>query len=69
MKLWAIIKLIAGIISALPFDATEEQITQAVDQALSDPSAMTNVGIPRSEWQELIPHIVAIIQWIIARMG
>jgi hypothetical protein len=73
MKWWAIIKLIAGIISNLPFDASEDEVKAVVAQAVSDvqsePGVMADAGIPQSDWEELIGLLTPIILWILKRFG
>ena len=72
MNIWAIIKLIAGIISNLPFDASEQKVTEvvtaAVEEVQSDVS-IQNVNIPRSDWEELIGLLTPIILWFLKRFG
>jgi len=72
MKFWAIIKLIAGIISNLPFDAPEEKVkevvTAAVEEARADVS-IQQAGIPQSDWEELIGLLTPIIMWLLKRFG
>jgi len=75
MKWWAIIKLIAGIISNLPFSeqTTEDEVKAVVAQAVSDlqsePGVMADAGIPQSDWEELIGLLTPIILWILKRFG
>ena len=63
MQWWAIIKVIAGIIANLPFSegASDEEIESAVQRAVGD-CAEGDVSVRSFSWQELIPHIVAIIK-------
>jgi hypothetical protein len=79
MQWWAIIKLIAGIIANLPFSeqATEAEVESAVTQAVESFQAddsdsvvsMTNAGIPRSDWEELIQLLTPVFLWFLARRG
>jgi len=71
MKLWAIIKMIAGIISNLPFDADEQQardvLVQAYESVEKEPS-IQQASIPRSDWEELIDLLVPVLMWVISRL-
>jgi hypothetical protein len=67
MNIWMIIKLIAGIISNLPFDASQDQVQSVVEECVEDIAAdcvgVNNVGIPGDKWQELIQLLVPLIMW------
>lgn len=72
MQIWAIIKLIAGIIANLPFDASDQQVETAVRAAVEecqcDVSA-ANVGIPATDWEELIKLLTPVLLWFLRRFG
>lgn len=74
MNIWAIIKLIAGIIANLPFsDKPDEQevesvVSAAIDNLQSEPSINT-VGIPQSDWEELIKLLTPVLLWFLRRSG
>lgn len=72
MQWWAIIKLIAGIIANLPFDASEKQVEDAVATAVhecqSDVS-VDNAGIPQTDWEELIKLLTPVLLWFLRRLG
>jgi len=69
MKFWAIIKLIAGIISNLPFSeqTTEAEITAAVTQAVEavqdEPGILADASIPKSDWEELAAILTSLFLW------
>ena len=75
MQWWAIIKLIAGIISNLPFteETTEAEVkaavTQAVEAVQDEPGILADAGIPRSDWEELIQLLTPVLLWILKRFG
>jgi hypothetical protein len=72
MQWWAIIKMIAGIISNLPFDASEEEVRSVVGSAVCDAQSQQfaqDASIPQTEWEELIGLLVPVIMWLIRRFG
>lgn len=58
MNFWQILKIIAGIIANLPFDAEEQDVKAAVEAELV---TVNDVGIPGDTLRQLIDHIVGII--------
>ena len=73
MQWWIIVKMIAKIIGNLPFDASEAQVNAAVTEAVEDAqntvTAQQDMGIPQSDWEELIGLITPIILWILKRFN
>ena len=76
MQFWAIIKLIAGIIANLPFNeqTTEAEVKAAVTSAVESVQTeevvnMSNAGIPKSDWDELIQLIIPVVLWVLKRFG
>lgn len=72
MQWWAIIKMIAGIISNLPFDASEQKVTEVVTAAVEEVQgdvSVQGVTILRSDWEELIGIITPLILWLLKRFG
>ena len=71
MNFWAIIKLIAGIISNLPFEASSDEVervvTSAVETVQNDQELVGNseVSIPGDAWNELINLLIPLVQWVI----
>jgi hypothetical protein len=72
MQFWAIIKLIAGIIANLPFDASEKQVEEAVTAAVEECQgdvSVANVGIPATDWEELIKLLTPVLLWFLRRFS
>ena len=63
-----IIRLIIDIISMLPKDADDATIESVVQSAVAD-CAGDDVAAQSDDWQELIPHIVAIVRFLLKKFG
>jgi len=63
-----IIRMILEIIAMLPKDADDAAIESAVRSAVSD-SVGDEVVAQSDDWQELIPHIVAIVRFLLKKFG
>jgi hypothetical protein len=63
-----IIRLILEIIAMLPKEATDADIESAVQSAVAD-AAGDEVAAQSDDWQELIPHIVAIVRFLLKKFG
>jgi hypothetical protein len=67
-----IIRMILEIIAMLPKDADKATIESVVEAAVNDcvTTATDTVSAQsQSDWQELIPHIVAIVQFILKKFA
>lgn len=72
MQWWAIIKMIAGIIANLPFNAEEPQVRAAVVKAIEEAQeevSVQSVSIPRSDWEELAGILTSLMLWVLKRFG
>ena len=72
MQWWIIIKMIAGIIANLPFNADEPQVRAAVAKEVEkaqDQVSAQSVGIPQGEWEELAAIITSLFLWVVKRFS
>lgn len=63
-----IIRMILEIIAMLPKDADDAEIESVVQAAVADAAGDEAVA-QSDDWQELIPHIVAIIKFLLKKFG
>lgn len=70
MKWLILVRLILDLISQLPLDKhiTKVEIETKVREVLQEPRVQ-EVNISATDWEELIPHIVAIVAWFIKRFA
>jgi hypothetical protein len=63
-----IVRMILEIIAMLPKDASDAEIESVVQSAVSD-CVGDEVVAQSDDWQELIPHIVAIVRFLLKKFG
>jgi hypothetical protein len=63
-----IVRMILEIIAMLPKDASDAEIESVVQAAVSD-CVGDDVVAQSDDWQELIPHIVAIVRFLLKKFG
>jgi hypothetical protein len=63
-----IIRMILEIIAMLPKDASDADIESVVQSAIAD-AAGDEVAAQSDDWQDLIPHIVAIVKFLLKKFG
>lgn len=63
-----IIRMILEIIAMLPKDADDATIESVVQSAIAD-AAGDEVVAQSDDWQDLIPHIVAIVRFLLKKFG
>ena len=68
MSWLVIVRMILEIIAMLPKDADEATIESVVQSAVAD-AAGDEIAAQSDDWQELIPHIVAIVQFLLKKFG
>jgi len=69
MMSWlVIVRMILEIISMLPKNADDATIESVVQSAVSD-CAGDDVAAQSDDWQQLIPHIVAIVKFLLKKFG
>lgn len=68
MKWLAIIQLVMEIIALLPLNADEQGVTtQVMATVHSNEEQLKALGLQPQDWEELIPHIIAIIMFFLNR--
>jgi hypothetical protein len=68
MNWLVIVRMILEIIAMLPKDADDATIESVVETAVSD--CVGNEPAAQSDdWQELVPHIVAIVKFLLKKFG
>ena len=68
MNWLVLVRLILEIIAMLPKEATDAEIESVVQSAVAD-AAGDEVAAQSDDWQELIPHIVAIVRFLLKKFG
>ncbi len=68
MNWLVIVRMILEIIAMLPKEATDAEIESVVQSAVAD-AAGDEVAAQSDDWQELIPHIVAIVRFLLKKFG
>lgn len=68
MQWLVIVRMILEIIAMLPRDADEATIESVVQSAVAD-AAGDEIAAQSDDWQELIPHIVAIVRFLLKKFG
>ena len=68
MSWLVIVRMILEIIAMLPKEATDAEIESVVQSAVAD-AAGDEVAAQSDDWQELIPHIVAIVRFLLKKFG
>lgn len=68
MQWLVIVRMILEIIAMLPKDADEATIESVVQSAVAD-AAGDEIAAQSDDWQELIPHIVAIVRFLLKKFG
>ena len=63
-----IIRMILEIIAMLPKDADDAEIESVVQSAIAD-AAGDEATAQSDDWQDLIPHIVAIVKFLLKKFG
>jgi hypothetical protein len=71
MNFWAIVKMIAEIIANLPFS---EDTSITSEMTVNEVVTKLKAEIEKSDmsaqvWEELLPHIIAIIRILLAQRG
>jgi len=71
MNFWAIVKMIAEIIANLPFS---EDASITSEMTVNEVITKLKAEIEKSDmsaqvWEELLPHIIAIIRILLAQRG
>ncbi len=72
MQFWAIIKMIAGIIANLPFDASAQEVQAVVESSVSvaqDEVAVNNTGISQDQWNELSKIVSQLTIWLLRNVS
>ena len=68
MNWLVLVRMILEIIAMLPKEATDAEIESVVQSAVAD-AAGDEVAAQSDDWQELIPHIVAIVRFLLKKFG
>jgi hypothetical protein len=68
MSWLVIVRMILEIIAMLPKDADEATIENVVQSAVAD-AAGDEIAAQSDDWQELIPHVVAIVRFLLKKFG
>jgi hypothetical protein len=68
MNWLVLVRLILEIIAMLPKEATDAEIESVVQSAVAD-AAGDKLAAQSDDWQELIPHIVAIVKFLLKKFG
>jgi hypothetical protein len=68
MNWLVLVRLVLEIIAMLPKEATDAEIESVVQSAVAD-AAGDEVAAQSDDWQELIPHIVAIVRFLLKKFG
>jgi hypothetical protein len=63
-----IVRMILEIIAMLPKSATDTEIESVVRSAVAD-AVGDEVAAQSDDWQELIPHVVAIVRFLLKKFG
>lgn len=72
MQFWAIIKMIAGIIANLPFNASEPEVRAVVESSVNtaqDEIVVNSGGIPQAEWNELSNIVSQLTIWLLRNVS